>query len=106
MTAERTHDLCTSTTGKRTHDLCISTTDNRTHDFCTSTTGKRTNDLCISIIDGEWIYTSSIRARRVIMRGRAVMRNHRFTEHSDESRARSAWTTSAMANFKHLLYNV
>ncbi|MQM14356.1 hypothetical protein Taro_047285 [Colocasia esculenta] len=34
------------------------------------------------------------------------MRNHRFTEHSDELRARSAWTTTARANFKHLLYNV
>ncbi|MQM07698.1 hypothetical protein Taro_040541 [Colocasia esculenta] len=33
-------------------------------------------------------------------------RNHRFTERSDESRARSAWTTTARANFKHLLYNV
>ncbi|MQL70926.1 hypothetical protein Taro_003242 [Colocasia esculenta] len=34
------------------------------------------------------------------------MRNHRFTEHSDELLARSAWTTTARANFKHLLYNV
>ncbi|MQL84913.1 hypothetical protein Taro_017426 [Colocasia esculenta] len=33
-------------------------------------------------------------------------RNHRFTECLDESRARSAWTTTARANFKHLLYNV
>ncbi|MQM23079.1 hypothetical protein Taro_056140, partial [Colocasia esculenta] len=33
-------------------------------------------------------------------------RNHRFTEHSDELRARSAWTTTARANFKHLMYNV
>ncbi|MQM16186.1 hypothetical protein Taro_049138 [Colocasia esculenta] len=34
------------------------------------------------------------------------IRNYRFTEHSDELRARSAWTTTARANFKHLLYNV
>ncbi|MQL93993.1 hypothetical protein Taro_026641 [Colocasia esculenta] len=34
------------------------------------------------------------------------MRNHRFTERSDESRARSEWTTIARANFKHLLYDV
>ncbi|MQL91133.1 hypothetical protein Taro_023738 [Colocasia esculenta] len=34
------------------------------------------------------------------------LRNHRFTEHSDELRARSAWTTTAKANFKHLMYNV
>ncbi|MQL83435.1 hypothetical protein Taro_015922 [Colocasia esculenta] len=34
------------------------------------------------------------------------LRNHRFTEHSDELRARSAWTTTARANFKHFLYNV
>ncbi|MQL80376.1 hypothetical protein Taro_012811 [Colocasia esculenta] len=34
------------------------------------------------------------------------MRNHRFTEHSDGLRARSAWTTTARANFKHLMYNV
>ncbi|MQL98895.1 hypothetical protein Taro_031610, partial [Colocasia esculenta] len=34
------------------------------------------------------------------------MRNHRFTEHSDELRARSAWTTTARANIKHLMYNV
>ncbi|MQM15270.1 hypothetical protein Taro_048212 [Colocasia esculenta] len=33
-------------------------------------------------------------------------RNHRFTEHSGELRARSTWTTTARANFKHLLYNV
>ncbi|MQL96534.1 hypothetical protein Taro_029219 [Colocasia esculenta] len=33
-------------------------------------------------------------------------RNHRFTEHSDELRARFAWTTTARANFKHLMYNV
>ncbi|MQM10225.1 hypothetical protein Taro_043118 [Colocasia esculenta] len=35
-----------------------------------------------------------------------LLRNHRFTEHSDELRARSAWTTTARANFKHLMYNV
>ncbi|MQM23658.1 hypothetical protein Taro_056726 [Colocasia esculenta] len=34
------------------------------------------------------------------------LRNHRFTEHSDELHARSAWTTTARANFKHLMYNV
>ncbi|MQL83995.1 hypothetical protein Taro_016494 [Colocasia esculenta] len=34
------------------------------------------------------------------------MRNHRFTEHSYELRARSAWTTTTRVNFKHLLYNV
>ncbi|MQM21969.1 hypothetical protein Taro_055016 [Colocasia esculenta] len=34
------------------------------------------------------------------------MRNHRFTEHSDGLCARSAWTTTARANFKHLMYNV
>ncbi|MQM16097.1 hypothetical protein Taro_049051, partial [Colocasia esculenta] len=34
------------------------------------------------------------------------MRNHRFREHSDELRARSTWTTTTRANFKHLLYNV
>ncbi|MQM13325.1 hypothetical protein Taro_046251 [Colocasia esculenta] len=34
------------------------------------------------------------------------MRNHRFREHSDELHARSAWTTTATANFKHLWYNV
>ncbi|MQM16541.1 hypothetical protein Taro_049499 [Colocasia esculenta] len=33
-------------------------------------------------------------------------RNHRFREHSNELRARSAWTTTTRANFKHLLYNV
>ncbi|MQM22652.1 hypothetical protein Taro_055708 [Colocasia esculenta] len=33
-------------------------------------------------------------------------RNHRFTEHSDELRARFAWTTTTRANFKHLMYNV
>ncbi|MQL78613.1 hypothetical protein Taro_011046 [Colocasia esculenta] len=33
-------------------------------------------------------------------------KNHRFTKHSDELRARSAWTTTARANFKHLMYNV
>ncbi|MQL79679.1 hypothetical protein Taro_012128 [Colocasia esculenta] len=33
-------------------------------------------------------------------------RNHRFREHSDELRARSAWTTTTRANFKHLLYTV
>ncbi|MQM07072.1 hypothetical protein Taro_039907 [Colocasia esculenta] len=33
-------------------------------------------------------------------------RNHRFTEHSDLPRARSAWTTTTRANFKHLMYNV
>ncbi|MQM17771.1 hypothetical protein Taro_050747 [Colocasia esculenta] len=49
----------TSTTGKRTHDLCTSTTGSRTHDLCTSTI----DGLCISIADGEWIYTSSIRAK-------------------------------------------
>ncbi|MQL82544.1 hypothetical protein Taro_015009, partial [Colocasia esculenta] len=32
--------------------------------------------------------------------------NHRFTEYSDELHARSAWTTTARANFKHLMYNV
>ncbi|MQM22783.1 hypothetical protein Taro_055842, partial [Colocasia esculenta] len=32
--------------------------------------------------------------------------NHRFIECLDESRARSAWTTTARANFKHPLYNV
>ncbi|MQL88310.1 hypothetical protein Taro_020858 [Colocasia esculenta] len=32
--------------------------------------------------------------------------NHRFTEHSDELRARSAWTITARANFKHLMHNV
>ncbi|MQL67792.1 hypothetical protein Taro_000004 [Colocasia esculenta] len=42
----RTYDLSTSTTGSRTDDLCTSTTDG----------------LYISITDGEWIYTSSIRA--------------------------------------------
>ncbi|MQM01408.1 hypothetical protein Taro_034168, partial [Colocasia esculenta] len=66
-----------------------------TYDLCTSTTGNKNDDLCISITDGEWIYTSSIKAR-----------NHRFTEHSNELRARSAWTTTARENFKHLLYNV
>ncbi|MQL75294.1 hypothetical protein Taro_007671 [Colocasia esculenta] len=35
-----------------------------------------------------------------------IVRNQRFTEHSDELRARSAWTTTARANFKHLMYNV
>ncbi|MQL84975.1 hypothetical protein Taro_017501 [Colocasia esculenta] len=45
----------------------------------------RTDDLCISITDCEWIYTSSNRARYM---------NHRFTEHSDELRARSAWITT------------
>ncbi|MQM21981.1 hypothetical protein Taro_055030, partial [Colocasia esculenta] len=50
----------------RTHDLCISTTGNRSHDLCTSTTSKRTDGLYIFIIDGEWIYTSSIRARGII----------------------------------------
>ncbi|MQL69847.1 hypothetical protein Taro_002172, partial [Colocasia esculenta] len=34
------------------------------------------------------------------------MRNHRFTEHSNGLCARSAWTTTARANFKHLMYNV
>ncbi|MQM18903.1 hypothetical protein Taro_051902 [Colocasia esculenta] len=34
------------------------------------------------------------------------MRNHRFTEHPDELHARSAWTTTARVNFKHLMYNV
>ncbi|MQL85026.1 hypothetical protein Taro_017533 [Colocasia esculenta] len=34
------------------------------------------------------------------------MRNYRFTEHSGELRARSAWTTTAKVNFKHLMYNV
>ncbi|MQL97687.1 hypothetical protein Taro_030389, partial [Colocasia esculenta] len=38
--------------------------------------------------------------------GRIVMMNHRFTKHSDWLRAKSAWTTIARANFKHLLYNV
>ncbi|MQM01941.1 hypothetical protein Taro_034701, partial [Colocasia esculenta] len=33
------------------------------------------------------------------------MRNHQFTEHSDELRVRSVWTTTARVNFKHLLYN-
>ncbi|MQL73587.1 hypothetical protein Taro_005943, partial [Colocasia esculenta] len=33
-------------------------------------------------------------------------KNHRFTEHSHELRARSAWTSTARANFKHLMYNV
>ncbi|MQM02560.1 hypothetical protein Taro_035330 [Colocasia esculenta] len=32
--------------------------------------------------------------------------NHRFREYSDELRARSAWTTTTRANFKHFLYNV
>ncbi|MQM07530.1 hypothetical protein Taro_040359 [Colocasia esculenta] len=45
--------------------------------------------------EGEGSYNEMMRAR-----------NHRFTEHSDELRARSAWTTPARANFKHLLYNV
>ncbi|MQL81777.1 hypothetical protein Taro_014246 [Colocasia esculenta] len=45
--------------------------------------------------EGEGSYNETMRAR-----------NHRFTEHSDELRARSAWTTTARANFKHLLYNV
>ncbi|MQL79778.1 hypothetical protein Taro_012225 [Colocasia esculenta] len=35
-----------------------------------------------------------------------VYKNHRFTEHSDGLRARSAWTTTARANFKYLMYNV
>ncbi|MQL82501.1 hypothetical protein Taro_014972, partial [Colocasia esculenta] len=34
------------------------------------------------------------------------MRNYRFTELSDESHDRSAWTSTAKANFKHLLYNI
>ncbi|MQM10491.1 hypothetical protein Taro_043385 [Colocasia esculenta] len=34
------------------------------------------------------------------------MRNHRFTKHSDGLHARSTWTTTARANFKHLMYNV
>ncbi|MQM20745.1 hypothetical protein Taro_053773 [Colocasia esculenta] len=131
--ALRTYDLCTSTTDIRTHDLCRSTTDIKTHDFCTITTGSRTDDLCISITDGEWIYTSSIRPNlfylcyliRIVHaddetshhEGKGsyneTMRtvwinegNHGFTERSDESRARSAWTTTARVNFKHLLYNV
>ncbi|MQM00100.1 hypothetical protein Taro_032831, partial [Colocasia esculenta] len=37
-----------------------------TYDLCTSTTDNWTNGHCISIIDGEWIYTSSIRARAII----------------------------------------
>ncbi|MQL87392.1 hypothetical protein Taro_019931, partial [Colocasia esculenta] len=154
-----TYDLCISTIDNRTHDLYRSTTGSRTHDLCTFTTGSRTDSLCISIIDGEWIYTSSIRPshyegegsynetmRKVwINEGNKIkpaqasqfitkaiqahfpgpihrfsdfsmdvqnllydmlMRNHRFIEHSDESRARSAWTTTTRANFKHLLYNV
>ncbi|MQM10753.1 hypothetical protein Taro_043651 [Colocasia esculenta] len=32
--------------------------------------------------------------------------NHQFTEHSDELRARSAWITTARANYRHLMYNV
>ncbi|MQL73207.1 hypothetical protein Taro_005564 [Colocasia esculenta] len=35
-----------------------------------------------------------------------IVRNHRFTEHSDRLRARSTRITTTRANFKHLVYNV
>ena len=35
-----------------------------------------------------------------------MQKNHRFTLHSDELRARSVWSTTARANFKNMLYNI
>ncbi|MQL94171.1 hypothetical protein Taro_026826, partial [Colocasia esculenta] len=53
--------------------------------------------------EGEGSYNETMRADLLYD---MFMRNHRFTEHSDELRARSVWTTTARANFKHLMYNV
>ncbi|MQL71388.1 hypothetical protein Taro_003712 [Colocasia esculenta] len=52
--------------------------------------------------EGEGSYNETMRAVWI----NEGYRNHRFTEHSDELRARSAWTTTERANFKHLMYNV
>lgn len=35
-----------------------------------------------------------------------MQKNHRFASHSDELRARVAWTNTARANFKNLLYHI
>ncbi|MQM20580.1 hypothetical protein Taro_053601 [Colocasia esculenta] len=133
-TDSRTYDLYTSTTDNRTYDLCTSTTDSRTHDLCTSTTGGsigptasaspsqmasgstpppsdpvHTDDET-SHHEGEGSYSEMMRAvwinEEYDLLYDMFMRNHRFIECSDESCARSAWTTTARANFKHLLYNV
>ncbi|MQM10920.1 hypothetical protein Taro_043823 [Colocasia esculenta] len=52
--------------------------------------------------EGEGSYKETMRAVWI----NEGYRNHRFTEHSDELRARSAWTTTVRVNFKHLMYNV
>ncbi|MQL80085.1 hypothetical protein Taro_012530 [Colocasia esculenta] len=52
--------------------------------------------------EGEGSYNETMRAVWI----NEGYRNHRFTEHSNELRARSAWTTTTRANFKHLMYNV
>ncbi|MQL84451.1 hypothetical protein Taro_016963, partial [Colocasia esculenta] len=105
----QTYDLCTGTT-----DLCTATTGNRTPDLCTFTTDRTQIDgLCISIAhvcaddetshhEGEGSYNETMRAVWI----NEGYKNHRFTEHSHELRARSAWTTTARENFKHLMCNV
>ncbi|MQL87472.1 hypothetical protein Taro_020015, partial [Colocasia esculenta] len=52
--------------------------------------------------EGEGSYNETMRAVWI----NEGYRNHRFTEHSDELRARSAWTTTTRAYFKYLMYNV
>ncbi|MQL68644.1 hypothetical protein Taro_000914 [Colocasia esculenta] len=52
--------------------------------------------------EGEGNYNETMRAVSI----NEGYKNHRFTEHSHELRARSAWTSTARANFKHLMYNV
>ncbi|MQL70417.1 hypothetical protein Taro_002741, partial [Colocasia esculenta] len=110
-----TYDLYTSTSGSKTHDLCTSTTGSRTYDLYHQQQDRQSLHLHhrwqvdlhllhlsqvlhiddeMSHHEGEGSYSETMR------------RNHRFTEHSDELRARSTWTTTARANFKHLLYNV
>ncbi|MQM03015.1 hypothetical protein Taro_035790 [Colocasia esculenta] len=111
----------TSTTGW-TYDLCTSPSGSRTHNLCTSTTGPTASASPSHMAsgstpppsepvhahddtshhEGEGSYNETMRAVWI----NDGYRNHRFTEHSDELRARSVWTTTARANFKHLLYNV
>ncbi|MQM11450.1 hypothetical protein Taro_044358, partial [Colocasia esculenta] len=52
--------------------------------------------------EGEGSYNETMRAVWI----NEGYKNHRFTEHSHELRARFAWTSTAIANFKHLMYNV
>ncbi|MQM21633.1 hypothetical protein Taro_054677 [Colocasia esculenta] len=108
----QTHDLCTSTTGRPTTSAPLPPTAGRltastspSHMASGSTPPLfepvHTDDET-SHHEGEGSYNETMRAVWI----NEGYGNHRFTEHSDELRARSTWTTTVKANFKHLMYNV